>query len=111
MRLRSWHVNVTFSGVGHALSHAFMLFYATVVLVLEQQWRLSYGELFALSIPGAIAFALTSLPAGWLADRWGVFALMAVLAVIAVVAVCRLPAPTPAPVRQAKATLAGGAAE
>ena len=71
MRLRSWHVNVTFSGIGHALSHAFMLFYATVVLVLEKQWGLGYGELFALSIPGAIAFALTSLPAGWLADRWG----------------------------------------
>lgn len=78
MRLRSWHVNVTFSGIGHALSHAFMLFYATVVLVLEKQWGLGYGELFALSIPGAIAFALTSLPAGWLADRWGADRMMTV---------------------------------
>jgi len=78
MRAGSWHLNVAFSGIGHAFSHAFMLFYATVVLVLEKQWGLSYGELFALSIPGAVAFAVTALPAGWLADRWGTQTMMAV---------------------------------
>ncbi len=55
-----------------------MLFFATVVLVLERAWQMSYAELFALSIPGAVMYGLAALPAGWLADRWSAVGLIAV---------------------------------
>ena len=78
MRLSGWYCNVAFSGLGHAFTHAFMLFYATVVLVLEREWQLGYDALFALAIPGTVAFAVMSLPAGWLAERVGAGRMMAV---------------------------------
>ncbi len=60
-----------FLNVGHFFTHLFMLLYPTVVLSLESEWRLSYSELIALSLPGFIAYAAGALPAGWLADRFG----------------------------------------
>jgi len=47
-----------------------MLLYPTVVLTLERQLSLSYGELLALSVPGAVLYGVCALPAGWLGDRW-----------------------------------------
>lgn len=71
-------LTVGFASVAHAFSHMFMLFYATVVLVLQREWQLPYAELFALSLPGAILFGAAALPAGWLGDRWSASGMLAV---------------------------------
>ena len=67
-----------FAGLAHVYAHMFMLLYATIVLALEREWAMSYAELFALSIPGAVMFGVAALPAGWLGDRWGASGMMAV---------------------------------
>lgn len=63
-------ITTGFAGVAHSFSHLFVLLYATIVLVLEREWSLSYAELLALSVPGTVMFGLAALPAGWLGDRW-----------------------------------------
>ena len=59
-----------FANVGHTLTHLMMLLYPTVVLTLEKQITLSYGELMWLSVPGLVLYGFAALPAGWLGDRW-----------------------------------------
>ncbi|MDP6833286.1 MAG: MFS transporter [Alphaproteobacteria bacterium] len=71
-------VALSFASAAHTYSHMFVLFFATVVLVLEHQWQMTYAELFALSIPGAVMYGLAALPAGWLADRWSAAGMIAV---------------------------------
>jgi FSR family fosmidomycin resistance protein-like MFS transporter len=61
---------IFFANVGHTLTHLMMLLYPTVVLTLEKQLALSYGELMWLSVPGLVLYGLAALPAGWLGDRW-----------------------------------------
>ena len=67
-----------FINVGHGLDHLFLLLYPTVVLTLEGVFERSYGELLSLAVPGFIAFAAGTLPAGWLGDRWSRPAMLAV---------------------------------
>lgn len=67
-----------FLNIGHAYDHLFMMLFPTVVLTLEVEFAQSYGELLALSIPGFIAFAVGTIPAGWLGDRWSRSGMMAV---------------------------------
>lgn len=71
-------LTTTYASVAHALSHMFVLFYATVVLVLDAEFALSYAELMSLSVPGAILFGAGALPAGWLADRWSSAGMIAI---------------------------------
>ena len=71
-------VALGFASAAHTYSHMFVLFFATVVLVLERVWDLPYAELFALSSPGAVMYGLAALPAGWLADRWSAAGMMAI---------------------------------
>jgi MFS family permease len=59
-----------FSSIGHFFAHLLMLLYPTVVLALEGQWGMSYGDLLSLSLVGFVLFGLGALPAGWLGDRW-----------------------------------------
>jgi len=66
-----------FSCVGHTFSHLLMLLYPTVVLSLESEWSLTFGELIALMLAGQILFGAAAVPAGWLADRWSVPGMMA----------------------------------
>ncbi|MBS27317.1 MAG: MFS transporter [Alphaproteobacteria bacterium] len=48
-----------------------MLIFATAAaLALSQDWGMSYGELITYATPGFMAFAVFTIPAGWLADRW-----------------------------------------
>lgn len=48
-----------------------MLIFATAAaLTLSRDWGMSYGELIAFATPGFITYAVFTLPAGWLADRW-----------------------------------------
>lgn len=69
---------VGFSCIGHGIAHLVMLLYPTVVLALEHQWGLSYGELLALSLSGFILFGVGALPAGWLGDRWNAERMMVI---------------------------------
>jgi FSR family fosmidomycin resistance protein-like MFS transporter len=76
MQRQSHLLTLGLSSVAHTYSHLFTLLYATVVLVLEKEWGLSYAELIALSLPMTVLFGLGALPAGWAADRWGATPLM-----------------------------------
>ena len=68
-----------FLNVGHFLDHFFMLVFATVAaLALVRDWGMSYEALIPYATPGFVAFAVFSLPAGWLADRWSRDAMMVV---------------------------------
>lgn len=66
-----------FSCVGHTFSHLLMLLYPTVVLSLEGEWDMAFGELIALMLVGQILFGAGAVPAGWLADRWSAPGMMA----------------------------------
>ncbi len=76
--LGSERLALAFSNVGHSFSHLFMLLYPTVVLVLEHEFNMSYGELLALMTIGNVLFGVGALPAGWLGDRWSMRAMMVV---------------------------------
>jgi MFS family permease len=65
-----------FSNVGHSFSHILTILYPTVVIALEREWSLGYGELIALMFAGQILFGAAALPAGWLGDRWSVLGMM-----------------------------------
>ncbi len=68
-----------FLNLGHAYAHLFMLLYATVVLALEVESGLDYGELLLPATAGFVAFAAGTMPAGWLGDRWSKQGLLAVM--------------------------------
>lgn len=78
MQRLSGTLTIGFASLAHSYSHLFVLLYATVVLVLEREWGLSYAELFALSIPMSVMFGAAALPAGWLGDRWSAPGMIAV---------------------------------
>ena len=68
----------TFACLGHAYAHLFMLIYPTVVLALEPEFAMTYGNLISLSLPGFILFGVGALPAGWLGDRWSTRGMLAI---------------------------------
>jgi MFS family permease len=63
--------------LGHAFDHLLMLIFPTVVLAMSAELGRGYAELLPLSLGGFIAFGACSIPAGWLADRWSRFGMMA----------------------------------
>jgi len=63
-------------GLAHFADHYCLLIFPTVVLSLPQSWGLSYADALALGSGGYLAFALATLPAGWLGDRLGRVAVM-----------------------------------
>jgi FSR family fosmidomycin resistance protein-like MFS transporter len=67
-----------FSNVGHAYAHILTILYPTVVLALEPEWGMSYGELIQLMLWGQILFGVAALPTGWLGDRWSAVGMMVV---------------------------------
>ena len=69
---------VPFINLGHLLDHLVMLVFPTVVLVLIREWNLPYSDLIKLSVGGFIAFGAFAIPAGWLADHWSRYKMMAV---------------------------------
>jgi MFS family permease len=69
---------VPFINVGHLLDHLVMLVFPTVVLALSREWGKPYSELLPLSVAGFIAFGAFAIPAGWLADHWSRYKMMAV---------------------------------
>src|SRR4051812_15430305 len=67
-----------FINVGHFLDHLAMLVFPTVVIALAREWDRPYSELLPLALGGFIAFGAFALPAGWLADHWSRYKMMAV---------------------------------
>jgi FSR family fosmidomycin resistance protein-like MFS transporter len=78
MSAPSHRLALGFSAVGHSYSHLFMLLYPTVVLVLQREWGMSFGELIQLAMIGQVMFGVAALPAGWLGDRWSATGMMVV---------------------------------
>ena len=73
------NVHFLLLNIGHFLTRLFMLIFATAAaLTLSRDWGMSYGELIAFATPGFVAYAVFTLPAGWLADRWSREGMMAV---------------------------------
>ena len=68
--MRKPALNFFFLNLGHAYDHLFILIYPTVVLALQDQWQIAYGDLLIYGSVGALAFGAGALPAGWLGDRW-----------------------------------------
>jgi MFS family permease len=69
---------VPFINAGHLLDHLVMLVFPTVVLALALEWDRPYSELLPLALGGFIAFGAFAIPAGWLADHWSRYKMMAV---------------------------------
>src|SRR5260370_15879072 len=76
MNARRWLV--PFINLGHLLDHLVMLVFRTVVVALARDWGRPYAELLPLTLGGFIAFGAFALPAGWLADHWSRYRMMAV---------------------------------
>src|SRR5688572_611723 len=68
---------VPFINLGHLLDHLVMLVFPTVVIALGREWDRSYAELLPLALGGFIAFGAFAIPAGWLADHWSRYKMMA----------------------------------
>src|SRR5256885_1541775 len=79
-KLRAMNNNrflVPFLNLGHFLDHLVMLVFPTVVIALARDWGRPYAELLPLALGGFIAFGAFALPAGWLADHWSRYRMMA----------------------------------
>ena len=64
-------IHFLFLNIGHFFDHLFILIFATAAaLTLAREWGMSYAGLIPYATPGFVAFALFSVPAGWLADKW-----------------------------------------
>ena len=72
-------IEFLFLNIGHFCDHLFMLVFATAAaLTLARDWGMGYAELIPYATPGFIAFAVCSIPAGWIADKWSREAMMAI---------------------------------
>lgn len=69
---------VRFLNLGHLLDHLAMLVFPTVVVALGREWGRPYSELLPLALGSFIAFGACAIPAGWLADHWSRYKVMAV---------------------------------
>jgi MFS family permease len=69
---------VPFINLGHLLDHLVMLVFPTVVIALAREWDRPYSQLLPLALGGFIAFGAFAIPAGWLADHWSRYKMMAV---------------------------------
>lgn len=72
-------IRLLFLNLGHAYTHYFMLIHPTVAVVLERRGQGEYGELLLPATAGFVAFAVFTLPAGWLGDRWSRNGMMALM--------------------------------
>jgi MFS family permease len=78
MRLMNRGYLVPFINLGHFVDHLAMLVFPTVVIALAREWQQPYSELLPMALGGFIAFGAFALPAGWLADHWSRYKMMAV---------------------------------
>ncbi len=76
MNDRRWLVR--FLNIGHLLDHLVMLVFPTAVVALGREWGRPYSELLPLALGGFIAFGAFAIPAGWLADHWSRYRVLAI---------------------------------
>ncbi len=69
---------VPFLNLGHLLDHLAMLVFPTAVVAIGREWGRPYSELLPLALGSFIAFGVFAIPAGWLADQWSRYKLLAV---------------------------------
>ena len=62
--------NLMFMNAAHFFDHLFLLIFPTAAIAIAAEWGLTYGEALALGTPVYLMFALGTLPAGWLGDRF-----------------------------------------
>jgi len=55
--------------IAHFFDHFFLLVFPIAVIAIESDWNLSYGEALAMGTSMYVAFAIATLPAGWLGDH------------------------------------------
>ncbi len=58
-----------FLNLAHFFDHFLLLIFPTAALAIAPAWGVSYGDVLLLGSPVYAAFALGTLPAGWLGDR------------------------------------------
>ena len=63
--------------LGHLLDHLVMLVFPTAVVAIGREWGRPYAELLPLALGSFIAFGVFAIPAGWLADHWSRYKVMA----------------------------------
>ena len=68
---------VPFLNLGHLLDHLAMLVFPTAVVAIGREWGRPYSELLPLALGSFIAFGVFAIPAGWLADHWSRYKVMA----------------------------------
>jgi MFS family permease len=68
---------IPFLNLGHLLDHLAMLVFPTAVVAIGREWGRSYSELLPLALGSFIAFGAFAIPAGWLADHWSRYKVMA----------------------------------
>jgi len=64
--------------VGHSFDHMFTLLFTVVVLEVEREFGLTFGEGVKLAWLGLVLFGAGAPLAGWLADKWSDIGMMAV---------------------------------
>lgn len=69
---------VPYINLGHLLDHLVMLVFPTVVVALARDWSQPYADLLPLAVGGFIAFGAFAIPAGWIADHWSRYRMMAI---------------------------------
>ena len=68
---------VRFLNLGHLLDHLAMLVFPTAVVAIGREWGRPYSELLPIALGSFIAFGVFAIPAGWLADHWSRFKVLA----------------------------------
>jgi MFS family permease len=68
---------VPFINIGHLLDHLAMLVFPTAVVAIGREWNQPYSELLPLALGSFIAFGAFAIPAGWLADHWSRYKVLA----------------------------------
>jgi len=68
---------VPFLNLGHLLDHLAMLVFPTAVVAIAREWNQPYADLLPLALGSFIAFGVFAIPAGWLADHWSRYKVMA----------------------------------
>ena len=59
-----------FLNAAHFFDHLFLLIFPTAAIAIAAEWGLTYGAALALGTPVYVMFAVGTLPAGWLGDRF-----------------------------------------
>lgn len=75
---RSARLSQLFAWLGHGYMHLLAALFLTVVLALESEWALPYGDLIGLWTIGAFLVGLGAPFAGLLGDRWSTPGMMVV---------------------------------